>query len=167
MTNPKFYKTILHPYRTATLYFRNGVEFGYFGQVHPILANKLGLPENIYLFECNFELIRNQFKLNKLSNYTNYSSYPKIVKDLSFLVDKTISFDQIQENVFRSGTEFLVNVELVDVYEDKQITENLTSLCIQLTFQASNKTLLTKEVEHIIHNIQTQLIQNFNVTIRV
>ena len=167
LTNPKFYKTILHPYRTATLYFRNGVEFGYFGQVHPILANKLGLPENIYLFECNFELIRNQFKLNKLSNYTNYSSYPKIVKDLSFLVDKTISFDQIQENVFRSGTEFLVNVELVDVYEDKQITENLTSLCIQLTFQASNKTLLTKEVEHIIHNIQTQLIQNFNVTIRV
>ena len=90
-----------------------------------------------------------------------------IVKDLSFLVDKTISFDQIQENVFRSGTEFLVNVELVDVYEDKQITENLTSLCIQLTFQASNKTLLTKEVEHIINNIQTQLIQNFNVTIRV
>ena len=59
------------------------------------------------------------------------------------------------------------SLELVDVYEDKQITENLTSLCIQLTFQASNKTLLTKEVEHIINNIQTQLIQNFNVTIRV
>ena len=165
--NISIYQEILHPYRTAKLYLKNGTELGVFGQVNPLLANKLGIQENVYLFELNFELIKNSVKFNRLCLYKNYSTYPKIVKDLSFLIDETISFFKIKKIIYSSGTEFLNNVELLDVYEDESVGHNIRSLCVQLTFQSTNKTLVTTEIEHVMKNIQNNLIKNFNITIRM
>ena len=58
---------IYHPYCTAQLFLENNVELGIFGQIHPILAKRLNLPSNIYLFEFDFELIQNQIPKNHIS----------------------------------------------------------------------------------------------------
>ena len=50
-------KLILHPYRTAELYLSDDSRLGIFGQIHPLLAKKLNISTNTYLFELNFELI--------------------------------------------------------------------------------------------------------------
>jgi phenylalanyl-tRNA synthetase beta subunit len=73
---------------------------GIFGQIHPILAKKLNLPPNLYLFEFDFESIQNQIQINKLKIYQNYSFYPKIIKDLSFIIHKNIPFKQIKELLY-------------------------------------------------------------------
>ena len=70
---------------------------GIFGQVSPILANKLNISTDIYLFELNFNILKDQIQQNKLAVYQDYSSYPKIIKDLSFIVNENISFTQIKE----------------------------------------------------------------------
>jgi phenylalanyl-tRNA synthetase beta subunit len=41
--------------------------------------------------------IQNQIQTNKLKMYQEYSYYPKIIKDLSFIIDQNISFKEIQE----------------------------------------------------------------------
>ena len=64
--------------------------------------------------------------------YQTYSSYPKIVKDLSFIVDQTISFDQIQKTIFESSPTVLTNLKLLDEYRGANIPKGQTSLCIQL-----------------------------------
>jgi phenylalanyl-tRNA synthetase beta subunit len=38
------------------LYLTNNVKLGVFGQIHPILANKLNLSSEIYLFEFDVEV---------------------------------------------------------------------------------------------------------------
>jgi phenylalanyl-tRNA synthetase beta chain len=63
-------------------------KLGIFGQIHPILANQLNISSEIYLFEFDFELIQDQIQTNKLKIYKEYSLYPKIVKDLSFIIQK-------------------------------------------------------------------------------
>ena len=93
----KIYNEILHPYRTAELSLSDGTYLGIFGQIHPILARKLNLSPNLYLFELNLDLVKDQIQTNKLATYQEYSLYPKIVKDLSFIVEQTISFEEIQK----------------------------------------------------------------------
>jgi phenylalanyl-tRNA synthetase beta chain len=56
---------IIHPYRSAELYFSNGIKFGIFGQIHPILSNELGISSDLYLFEFEIELILDQIQINK------------------------------------------------------------------------------------------------------
>jgi phenylalanyl-tRNA synthetase beta chain len=161
------YNQVLHPYCTAELYLQNQINLGVFGQIHPILAKKLNLSPELYLFEFDFEQIKNQIQTNKLSIYQEYSFYPKILKDLSFIIHQTISFEQIRETLYCNGTKFLVQINLLDEYRGNSIPENHTSLCLELIFQSNEKTLQNKEVESIINNLQLLLIKNFNATIRV
>jgi len=163
----KAYNQLLHPYRTAELSLLDGTYLGIFGQVHPILARKLNLSPDLYLFEFNLDIVKDQIKTNKLATYKEYSLYPKIVKDLSFIVEQTISFEEIQETLLLNGTKFLTEVNLLDEYEGKSIPENHISLCIQLVFQSDEKTLQNKDVETIIAELQTLLTSCFNIQIRI
>jgi phenylalanyl-tRNA synthetase beta chain len=163
----KAYLQILHPYRTAELSLSSGIYLGIFGQIHPILARKLNLSSDLYLFEFNLDLVKDQLQTNKLAIYQEYSVYPKIVKDLSFIVEQTISFEQIQKTLLFNGTKFLKEVNLLDQYQGKSIPDKHLSLCLQLVFQSDEKTLQNKDVETIIAELQIILTDCFHIQIRV
>lgn len=157
---------IIHPYRSAKLSVSNGNSLGIFGQIHPILANRLNLPLEIYLFEFNMELIQNQLQTNKLPVYKEYSTYPKIIKDLSFIVQRKITFKDLKEILYSNGTEFLLEINLLDEYRGQSIPNQHTSLCFQLIFKSNEKTLQNKEIEDIISNLQLVLIKKFDIILR-
>jgi len=102
-----------------------------------------------------------------LSIYKEYSLYPKIVKDLSFIVEQTISFEEIQKILLFNGTKFLTEINLLDEYKGESVPDNHISLCLQLVFQSNEKTLQNKDVENIINELQNLLINCFNVKIRI
>ena len=120
----------------------------------------------IYLFEFDFELIQNQIQINKLKIYQNYSSYPRIVKDLSFIIHEDISFKKIEDLLYFNGTKFLSNIRFLDEYKGESIPENYISLCLQLTFQSDKKTLQNKEIENTISSLQLLLTDKLNAKIR-
>jgi phenylalanyl-tRNA synthetase beta chain len=157
---------ILHPYKSAEIFLSSGQNLGRFGQIHPILANQLTLSSQIYLFEFDLELIEQQTQTNKLTIYKEYSLYPKIVKDLSFIINKNISFEELKRTLYANGTKLLSEVNLLDEYKGKPIPEGQTSLCLQLTFQSKERTLENKEIDNIINNLQLVLVNSFNALIR-
>ena len=157
---------LLHPYRSAEIYLSNHRNLGIFGQIHPLLANQLNISPEIYLFEFDIESIELQLQNNQLTFYKSYSLYPKIIKDLSFIIQKDIPFEQIRKLLYCNGTELLSEVNLLDQYQGKSIPENSTSLCLQLIFQSNNRTLKNKEIETLIQHFQSILIQRFNASIR-
>lgn len=165
--NPVKDKTILHPYCTAELFLKNGIHLGIFGQIHPILSKKLNISSNLYLFEFDFTLLQNQIQINKLTTYEEYSLYPKIIKDLSFILNNDISFSELTKLLYFNGSKFLTEINLLDEYRGKSIPKNHTSLCLQLVFQSTERTLQNKEVENIITNLQLLLTKKFNITIRI
>ena len=157
---------VLHPYRSAEIYFYNNISLGVFGQIHPILANQIGISSEVYLFEFDFESIKNQIQINNLILYKEYSTYPKIVKDLSFIVKKDISFQRIKDLLFSNSPKFLIDINLLDKYMGQSISKDHISLCLQLSFQSSFKTLQNKEIEDIVKKLQLILQQEFNAMMR-
>ena len=131
-----------------------------------MVAKTNNIPKDIFLFELNIDIIKNTFENQKLALYKPYSIYPKITKDLSFLIDQNINFDNIRKLIWKNGSEYLTNISLLDEYRGPNIPNHQTSLCIQLTFQATQKTLMTKEIEEIINNIQIVLANEFKISIR-
>ena len=159
-------KNLLHLYRSAKIFSNSGQQIGVFGQISPILAKKLNLANDIYLFEFNFETIKTEIQRNKLVVYQDYSSYPKIIKDLSFIIRKEIKFSEIQNLLYLNGSQSLIKVRLLDEYQGNSIPQDYTSLCLQLVFQSNVETLETKKVEAIIGNLTNILMKKFNATIR-
>ena len=157
---------LFHTYRNAELYIKKDRKLGVFGQIHPILANKLNLSPEIYLFELDIEVIQNQMKMNQLTMYKEYSLYPKIIKDISFIIQRDVTFNELQEILYYNGTKFLSEINLLDEYTGKSIPDKHVSLCLQLIFQSNEKTLQNKEIEEILKNIQFVLTKKFNAVIR-
>lgn len=160
-------KNILHPYSSATLYLSNYEKLGIFGRINPILAKNLNISPNLYLFEFNFELIQKEINKNKLSVYKEYSTYPKIVKDLSFIVHKENSFNDLQKVLYLNGSQFLTEITLLDEYSGKNIPDDHISLCLQFVFQSNKMTLQNKKIENIIDNLKKVLVTKFDATIRI
>jgi phenylalanyl-tRNA synthetase beta chain len=98
--------------------------------------------------------------------YQNYSSYPKVVKDLSFIIHEDISFKQIEDLLYFNGTKFLSSIHLLDEYKSESIPDNHISLCLQLIFQSNEKTLQNKEIENTIDNLQSLLTNKLDAKIR-
>ena len=157
---------ILHPYRSSEVYLVNGEKIGKFGQLHPILANRLILPSEIYLFEFDLKVIQNQIQKNKLIIYKEYALYPKIIKDLSFIIRQEIPFTKLKKLLYLNGTQFLSEINLLDEYRGQSIPDKHTSLCLQLIFQSNQKTLQNKDIENIISNLQFVLTNKFDAIIR-
>ena len=157
---------IFHPYRTTAVYLLNGQNLGQFGQIHPAYASANGLASETYLFEFNLKEIQNQIQKNKLPVFDEYSSYPRVLKDLSFIIPKNISFMELKNILYLNGTKFLSDITLLDEYQGSSIPEDSTSLCLQLTFQSNEKTLENKEIEVILTNLQLVLNSKFNAIIR-
>lgn len=160
-------KNIFHLYCTAEIFLANGIKVGIFGQVSPILANKLNISTDIYLFEFNFDIIKHRIQQNKLSIYQEYSLYPKIIKDLSFIIKDDISFSKIKELLYLNGSNFLKEINMLDEYRGKSIPPQHISLCLQLVFQSNFETLQTEKVETIINSLTNLLMKKFKVIIRV
>lgn len=159
--------TVFHPYRSANIYLENGYKLGSFGQIHPFLASELNLVQNLYCFEFNVERIQFYSQNKKLFIYKDYAIYPKILKDLSFIVPNDISFASIQKVLFANGTKFLAEIVLLDEYRNESILENSLSLCLQLVFQSTKTTLENKKIDSIVNKLKTILTRKFNATIRL
>ena len=72
-------KDLFHPYRSATIRNKNLISLGNFGQIHPVLANQLNLPVELYLFEFDLEVFQTQIQNSKLILHQEYTTYPKTV----------------------------------------------------------------------------------------
>jgi phenylalanyl-tRNA synthetase beta chain len=163
VNNPE---SIFHPYKTSELCLTNGKKLGIFGQISPILSNHLNIDPEIYIFELDLGIMQNKIEKNQLSIYKPYILYPKIIKDISFIIHQDVSFTELKKLLYANGTQFLVEINLVDEYRGKSIPTNHTSLCLQLVFQSNEKTLQTKDIEIIIKNFELLLTEKFNALIR-
>lgn len=157
---------LFHPYRTAELYLLNRKSLGKFGQIHPAYANSHGLASETYLFEFSLKNIQDQIQQNKLPVFQDYPTYPRVIKDLSFIISKNITFTELQTILYLNGSKFLAEINLLDEYRGSSIPEECTSLCLQFIFQSNDKTLENKEIETILTNLQSVLTNNFNAIIR-
>ena len=157
---------LFHPYRTAEVYLLDGRSLGKFGQIHPSYANTHGLASELYLFEFSLKNIQDQIQQNKLPVFKEYSSYPRVMKDLSFIISKDITFSELKNILHLNGTKFLAEINLLDEYRGSSIPKDCTSLCLQLIFQSNEKTLENKQIETIITNLQAVLTSKFNAIIR-
>ena len=104
-------------------------------------------------------------KKNVLS-FQEISNYPKVSRDLALLVDKSVTFLQIEEVAYSSERNLLKRVELFDVYEGKNLPEGKKSYAVNFVLQDESKTLTDKQIEKIMNNLIRNLEQRLGASLR-
>ena len=155
--------TILHPYKTAviTLLGKTPVAIGYFGQIHPILKDKLKLNQDAFIFKLNLDEVISIVK-EKTPRYKKLPQFPEVRRDLAFVINKNVTFDEIQKVIKGSVQQNIFNgSEIFDVYEGEHIQEGYKSVAFRIKMQDENATLTDEVIEKQMNSVRDKLKKTY------
>ncbi|MCX7593879.1 MAG: phenylalanine--tRNA ligase subunit beta [Fischerella sp.] len=157
----------LHPGRTASLWI-GGNRLGIFGQLHPQLRYDRGLPEAVYVFQLDLDVLLDALDREEIivPTFKPYSTYPATDRDIAFFAPVKVTVAEIEKAINHAGKNLLESVELFDEYRGEHVPPGQRSLAFRLIYRASDRTLTDAEVEPVHQKIRDTLVEKFGVTLR-
>jgi len=132
---------------------KNLVEFGV---VSKRSLKKLDISSEVFYADFDWDLIVRSVRNNKIS-YAEVSKFPSVRRDLSMLLNKDISFDQLKQIAQKTEKGLLKEVNVFDVYVGDKLPEGKKSYALSFLLQDEEKTLTDKQIDAIMQ----KLILNF------
>jgi phenylalanyl-tRNA synthetase beta chain len=156
-----------HPGRTASLWLQ-GERLGNFGQLHPLLRQERGLPDAVYAFELDLDVILDALDQDErlTPRFHAYSTYPASDRDIAFFAPVKVSVGEIERATQKAAGTLLESVQLFDEYQGASVPEGQRSLAFRLVYRASDRTLVDEEVESVHQKVREALVEKFGVNLR-
>lgn len=151
----------LHPGQTAQI-TKEGQLVGFVGALHPELERKLGLNGRTLIFELLLTEILGQ----KIPEACAVSRFPANRRDLAVVVKEDIDAKKVLQLIEKVGGNYLIDLNLFDVYQGQGIEEGYKSLAIALVLQDTNKTLEEKDITDVIDRVVDSLQTELNASLR-
>lgn len=98
--------------------------------------------------------------------YKEVSRFPEVRRDLALLLEKEVSYSDIEKLAYRVNKHLLKRVNLFDVYEGDKIEAGKKSYAVSFTLQDENKTLTDKEIDNFMNKLSKMLEQELGARIR-
>lgn len=154
---------VMHPGRTANVLL-DGQSIGFFGQLHPKVADKYDLSGDTFFAELDFDALTNYQREEVIQ--TPIPRYPSTSRDIALLVDEDQLNQELVDIITSAGTENLKSVHLFDYYDGERIEAGKKSLAYHLVFQNPSRTLQDKDIDPIMESITEALLQVNNLQVR-
>ena len=151
----------LHPGQTAAIH-KNGVLVGHVGALHPELERKLGLNGRTLVFE----LLLSEVCTQNIPQARDISRFPANRRDIAVVVDEQVSANKVLQLIEKVGGNYLVDLNLFDVYQGNGIESGFKSLAIAMTLQDNNKTLEEKDITDVVDRVVDTLKTELNASLR-
>ena len=145
---------------SLTFKHRTGKTLGELGIIKATVRKKFDIDQDVFFAQFNWDALVKMTQKRSVT-FTDLPKTQPVKRDLALLIDKNVTFAQIEQVVRQSERKLLRNVTLFDVYEGKNLEEGKKSYAISITLQDDEKTLQDKQIDttmnKIIANLQKQL----------
>lgn len=148
----------LHPGQSAVISVNNDI-VGIIGKIHPKVEK-----DDVYVLEIDLDRLLSK-RVGKMK-YKEISKFPNIKKDLSIVVDKKISAQEIGMKIKKLAGSLLESSEVFDVYTGTGIEEDKKSISFALTFGKGDRTLTDDEINEVMDKIIAGLEKDIKAELR-
>jgi phenylalanyl-tRNA synthetase beta chain len=152
-------------FSTAMSIGTNNRKLGYFGVVSKAIRKSFDIESEVFFAELNWDLLMKDSEKHKVQ-FFEISRFPEVSRDLALLIDKSVTFAQIEQVALKSERKLLKNVVLFDVYEGKNLPEGKKSYAVNFIIQDEEKTLTDKQIDKVMSKIQQNLQNELGAQLR-
>jgi phenylalanyl-tRNA synthetase beta chain len=99
-------------------------------------------------------------------SFRQLPTYPAADRDLAFVLDELVAYRRMLESIKSAAGEYLIKIEVFDVYRGEQVGENKKNLAVSLRFRHPERTLTDEEIDGWIANVVSQVGKNTGGTLR-
>jgi phenylalanyl-tRNA synthetase beta chain len=114
------------------------------GELHPVIAERYGLSQKIYLFEIPLPHLLPRFTEGR--TYQALPKYPPVYRDIALVIDEDISGQRIGNVMHRFKNKFIEEIRIFDYYKGSSIPAGKKSLGYRIKYQSYDHTLTDREV---------------------
>lgn len=155
----------MHPTRTAGIYIDDQY-IGLIGMIdHAVtISDKALRGRELYGYEIDLDAIIPM--LTKGMTAVPAPKFPAIERDLSLLVDKDVTNQEVENVIKSTAGKYLVALKVIDVYAGSHIDAGKKSLAYNLTFLNRKDTLTDDVVNNAMDKIRAGLENDLNIKVR-
>lgn len=122
------------------------------GEVHPTVLKAFGIKQKVYYAEVECDALIH-FSERKRIIFKELNKYPEVHRDLALLLDKNITYEEVEKLAFKTAKPYLKSVNLFDVYEGKNLEVGKKSYAVSFILSNPNKTLTNDEINAIMDRL--------------
>ena len=152
-----------HPGRCAKVTI-DGMDVGYLGQVHPLVAKNYGIDVDVYCAEISFTKLL-QCQLPD-ATYIPLPKYPSVTRDLSLICDEAVTVAQAEDVISAAAGKLLRSVKLFDIYRGVGVPEGKKSMAFSLELRADDRTLTDTDSESVVTKVLSALKEKLDAILR-
>lgn len=134
-------------------------ELGKIGVIQDGLAKLVEVKQEVLYAELDWGLLTKKAK--GLKNFVEISKFPEVRRDLSLVIDREVTFDQIKKVALKAGGKLLQRIGVFDVYQGDKIDSGKKAYALSFYLQDSEQTLTDK----VIDKAMNRLVQSFETEV--
>ncbi|MDH4217540.1 MAG: phenylalanine--tRNA ligase subunit beta [Candidatus Aminicenantes bacterium] len=141
-----------------------GETIGYLGLLKQEILDMYLLKEKVWAVEINLSQLFD--KQTQSFQFTPVVKYPSVNRDISFIGDKSVSFEEIRDAVEKLQLPHLEKFSLYDRFSGSTVPGDKVSLSLRFIFRNPERTLHADEVDALQEKIIASLGARFNFQLR-
>jgi len=127
------------------------------GKLDNRILEAFDIEKPMYYLEIDFSLLTEYFSY-AVPKFKEISKYPTIIRDLSFLVSKNVSVQDLKDTIKQVEPKIIQDVILFDEFVNKEMKDEMRSLSFSIHLNSFIKTL-TDEYVNILLNTAIEILQ--------
>lgn len=165
--------TVNHLSETQNSIFSFGLTYFYqnellvsFGKLNSEVLNSTEIKQDVYYAEFKWEMLV-KLASTKTITFKDLPKYPAVRRDLAMLLDKAIKYEQLKQIAQKTCGSLLIDINLFDVYEGKNIDPSKKSYALSFILQSSEKTLSDDEINATMNKLMKNFEKEVGAVIRM
>lgn len=135
-----------------TVYSPSGNKLAVYGIVHPKIRKLMDIDQEVFYADLNWNALLAELGNYKIQ-YSEISKYPEVKRDLALLLDKNVTFAEIEKITYETERKLLKKITLFDVYEGKNLEVGKKSYAVSFLLQDETKTLTDSQIDSIMKKL--------------
>lgn len=138
------------------------------GTVHMVGKKTLavfGIKQPVFFIDLQFESLLKTVKKQKLV-YKEVPRFPAVERDLAIVVERSVTYEQVQAIIKKQKLNKLQNTRLFDVFESDKLGVEKKSMAVNFIFLDEEKTLTDKEIDSMMQKLMIGFEKELQAEIR-
>lgn len=144
---------------------QSGRKLAIYGIVSSKIRKKADIEQEVYYADLYWGNILKEIKKHSV-RFADIPKFPEVKRDLALLLDKNISFAEIEKIAFETEKKLLKKVSLFDVYEGKNLEAGKKSYAVSFIIQDETKTLTDNQTDAIMKKLLSNFEQKLGAKLR-
>jgi phenylalanyl-tRNA synthetase beta chain len=128
------------------------------------VLKRLDVNQPVWYAELDWDWLVKKYKNALVAR--ELPKFPEVRRDLSLVVDKAVTFDQLRQIAQRAERKLLHGVNVFDVYEGDKLPEGKKSYSVSFNLQDQTQTLTDQAIDGVMQRLIQQFEKQAGAVIR-